>query len=136
LGVHSLLPGQVCEHGCGSDFDTVPPDIHEWPIEFYNRVPIEGVGVAHVTTKPYACRYDSWTTEIVLSRYRAGTVSERVKFPGSDGSASSADEMHTYWCDTETLVLCSQGVTWSLHLINEDYMDRKFRELFGRPWLE
>ena len=129
------MPGQICEHGCGSDFDTVPPNIDDWPMEFYTRVPIEGVGVARVTTKPFRCRYDSWGTEIVLWRYSGSTIEERINFPGSACSAASADEMHTYWCDLETLALCSQGVRYALHLIDEDYMDRKFRELFGRSYL-
>ena len=129
------MPGQVCEEGCGAEFDTVPPGIHDWPVAFYTRVPIEGVGVAHVTTRPYECRYDGWTTDIVLWRYSDGAVKERVEFPGSGCSASSADEMHTYWCDLETLALCALGAKYALHLIDEDYIDRKFRELFDRPYL-
>lgn len=130
------MPGQECRHGCGSEFDTVPPDIHDWPARFHTKVPIEGVGVVHVLTEPNDCRYDYWTTDVVLWRYAGTSVKERVYLTGSGCSALSADEMHTYWSDLETLVLCTQGVRYALHLIDEDYMDRKFRQLFGRPYID
>ena len=123
------MPGQICEHGCGSTFDTVPPNIHELPTKFHTRVPIEGVGVVHVTTKPNDCRFDHWSTDVVLWRYSGSTVKERVHLTGSGCAASSAMEMHTYWCDLETLVLCAQGVPYALHIIDLEYFDRKQREL-------
>ena len=112
----------------------MPRNIHEWPVEFYTKVPIEGVGVVHVTTKPFGCRYGSWGTDIVLWRLSGGRAEERIALPGSICSASSADEMHTYWWDLETLVLCVRGIRYALHLIDGDYMDRKFRQLFGRSY--
>jgi hypothetical protein len=99
-------------------------------VQFLTKVPIEGV-----VTKQYGCRYDSWETDIVLWRYSGSKVEERIAFPGSICSASSADEMHTYWCDLETLVLCARGVRYALHLIDADHMDRKFRQPFGRSYL-
>lgn len=109
----------------------MPIDINDWPMEFHTKVPIEGVGVVHVTTRPDECRYRYWHTEVVLWRYCGYTVTERVHLTGSGTSASAADEMHTYWSDLETLVLCTQGVRSALHII-DDYFDRKCDELFGR----
>jgi len=45
-------------------------------VQFLTKVPIEGVGLVHVVTKPYGCRYDSWETDIVLWRY-PGKVEEQ-----------------------------------------------------------
>jgi hypothetical protein len=129
--MHSEKPGQVCEHGCGSEFDTVPLNIHELRMKFHAKVPIEGAGVVHVTTQPMDCRFDHWASEVVLWRYSGHTVTERVRLTSCGGSAESAQKMHTYWCDLETLTLCVQGVRSALGIIR-DYFDRKYEELFGR----
>jgi hypothetical protein len=94
-------------------------------------VPIEGAGVVHVTTTPHDCRYDGWASEVDLWRYSEGRLTERVRLTSCWGSASSAEEMHTYWCDLETLSLCVRGVRSALAII-DDYFDRKCEELFGR----
>lgn len=126
--MHSEMPGQVCEHGCGTEFDEVPSDIHEWPTRFHNEVAIEGVGVVEVTTESSGCRFDSWSTDVVLRPYADGAFKERVDLTGSACSTPSAKDMHTYWCDLETLTLCVQGVASALHII-DGYSERKQKEL-------
>lgn len=126
--MHAEKPGQSCDHGCGSIPATVPADIHEWPTLFHTTVPIEGVGVVHITTAPPRCRFDYWSTDVVLWRYSDGAFRERVHLTGTGCSTPSAKNMHTYWCDLETLTLCVQGVPSALHIIDE-YSEHKQREL-------
>ncbi len=66
---------------------------------------------------------------MTLWRYSGGAVAERVHLTGSFTPAISAQDMHTYWCDLETLTLCVMGVRYALYIIDLDYFDRKQKEL-------
>lgn len=92
----------------------------------HTRVPIEGAGVVHVVTDP-----DVAATDVILWRYRDNTPIECAHLTGSVGGADMAKDMHTYWCDLETLSLCVMGVPYALHIIDMDYFDRKWKEIFG-----
>lgn len=74
-------------------------------------------------------------TPLDIERQRQ-SVKERVYLTASGCSALSAGEMHTYCSDLETLVLCTQSVRYALNLADGHYMDRKFRQLFGRPFID
>lgn len=130
------LPGQVCGHGCGSNFEGLLLAIRALPEKLRTAVPIEGVGVVHVTTQPIGCRADSWETNVELSRFANGKLQAPTRLAGSATPATSAADMHTYWCDLETLTLCVQGVSYALHLIDFDYIDRKEKELRLGEWAE
>lgn len=130
--MHALEPGQICEEGCGAN-DASLLDSRGLPIPLHSKVPIEGAGVVHVTTQPLGCPAGSWESVVTLWRYTDGEVEEKVALTDTFGGAGSAWEMHTYWCDIETLALCVQGKLRGLvHLHDLDYFERKQRELFGR----
>ncbi|PRC45168.1 hypothetical protein C6A85_96515 [Mycobacterium sp. ITM-2017-0098] len=127
--MHAELPGQVCEHDCGSDSKVLPLVIRALPARLRTAIPIEGIGVVQVTTKPIRCRADTWETDVELSRYANGELQGPTRLAGSATPAISAADMHTYWCDLETLTLCVRGMRYALHLIDFDYIDRKEKEL-------
>ena len=126
--MHADKPGYPCEEGCGSDFE-LPLYNRGLPMKLHTKVPIEGAGVIHVVTKPIECPSGSWETDVTLWRYSSGAVAARVHLTGSGTPAISAQDMHTYWCDLETLTLCVMGVRYALHIIDLDYFDRKHKEL-------
>lgn len=134
--MHAELPGQVCGHGCGSDLKVLPLAIRALPERLLTVIPIEGVGVVQVTTKPIRCRAGFWETDVELSRFANGELQEPTRLAGSAAPTISAADMHTYWCDLETLTLCVQGVTYALHLVNFDYIERKERELCLGEWAD
>jgi hypothetical protein len=72
----------------------VPPNIHELPMKFETKVPIEGVGVVHVTTKPEHCRFDHLESDVVLWRYSGHMLEERVSLTGTTCSASGGGHAH------------------------------------------
>ncbi|WNG88531.1 hypothetical protein C6A87_004630 [Mycobacterium sp. ITM-2016-00317] len=134
--MHAELPGQVCEHGCGDYFGPQSLQIRQLPNELRTKVPIEGVGVIRITTTPIDCRAGFWETAVELARYADGTIREFTHMAGSATPAISAADMHTYWCDLETLTLCVQGVSYALHLIDFDYIERKEKELRLGDWAD
>jgi hypothetical protein len=64
------------------------------------KVPIEGVGVVHVITKP-SDNPEYAETDVMLSRYNGGTPLECTYLTGSITARTAALEMHAQW------------VTWS-----------------------
>ncbi|KWX57058.1 hypothetical protein [Mycobacterium sp. NAZ190054] len=134
--MHAELPGQVCEEGCGSDFEPLPQKVLQLPYELRTDVPIESAGVIRVITKPIGCRAGFWETDVELSRYANSALQGPSRLAGSVTPAISAADMHTYWCDLETLTLCVQGVSYALHLIDFDYIERKEKELRLGAWAD
>jgi hypothetical protein len=97
--------------------------------KFHTKVAIEGAGIVHVITDPEEAH-----TDVILWRYHDGTPIECIHLNGCGGTAESAEEMHTFWSDLETLTFCVQRASFTQYFCNDEYMDRKFRELFGRPY--
>ncbi len=97
----------------------------------HTRVPIEGLGVAHVVTDPVVA-----STEVMLWRYDGATPVDCTHWTRCGGSPEAADDMHIFWCDMETLTLCVRGVSYRHYFSDWDYMDRKTRQLFGVPFAE
>lgn len=96
---------------------------------WYTRVPIEGAGVVHVVTDPQEAG-----TDVILRRYQGAVPVECVHLHSSLGSPESAEEMHTFWSDVETLAYSVRRAPIELYRCNDEYMERKFRQLFGRSF--
>lgn len=94
---------------------------------WYTRVPIEGAGVVHVVTDPLEAG-----TDVILRCYQGAASVECVHLRSSGGSPESAEEMHTFWSDLETLTFCVRRAPIERYFCNDEYMERKFRQLFGR----
>lgn len=112
-----------------------PGRVSGLPARLHDRVAIEGVGVAYVTTEPHGCPGELWETNVRLSRFQDGRLGDPIRLTGSVTPAIAARDMHTYWCDLETLTLCVQGVPSALGII-DDYFDRKQKELHLGDWAD
>lgn len=97
----------------------------------HTRVPIEGLGVAHVVTNPVVA-----STDVLLWRYDGSTPVECTHWSSCGGSSAAAQDMHAFWCDLETLTLCVRGVPSIQYFSDWDYMDRKCKQLFGRSFAD
>ena len=110
-----IAPGTRCD----SAFN-VPSVNGDLKMKQHTKVPIEGVGVVHVITKP-SDNPDYAETDMMLSRYNGGTPLECTYLTGSITERDAALEMHTHWCDLERLIKCVQGDREALHLLDIDY---------------
>ena len=80
---------------CDSAFNVRSCDLK---MKQHTKVPIEGVGVVHVITKP-SDNPDYAETDMMLSRYNGGTPVESSYLTGSITERDAALEMHKHWCD-------------------------------------
>jgi hypothetical protein len=87
---------------CDSAFN-VPSENGDLKMKQHTKVPIEGVGVVHVITKP-SDNPEYAETDVMLSRYNGGTPLECTYLTGSITERDAALEMHTHWCDLERLI--------------------------------
>jgi len=108
-----IAPGTRCD----SAFNVRSCDLK---MNQHTKVPIEGVGVVHVITKP-SDNPEYAKTDLMLSRHNGGTPLECTYLTGSITERDAALEMHTHWCDLERLIKCVQGDREALHLLDIDY---------------
>jgi hypothetical protein len=114
-GVPPHRPGTRCD----SAFN-VPSANGDLKMKQHTKVPIEGVGVVHVITKPRDNSEDA-ETDVMLSRYNGGTPLECTYLTGSITERGAALEMHKHWCDLERRIKCVQGDREALHLLDIDH---------------
>lgn len=107
----------------------VPCADNDLEAKLHTKVPVEGVGVVHVITDLEVAE-----TDVILWRYNGSTPVECVHLSSCGGSPDSAQEMHIYWCDLETIGLLVRGQLYVTYLIDDDYMCRKQYGLFGWPY--
>jgi hypothetical protein len=113
--VRRIAPGTRCD----SAFN-VPSENGDLKMEQHTKVPIEGVGVVHVITKP-GDNPEYAETDVMLSRHNGGTPLECTYLTGSITERDAALEMHAHWCDLERLIKSVQGDREALHLLDIDY---------------
>ena len=80
-------------------------------------MPIEGVGVVHVITKP-SDNPEYADSDVMLSRYNRGTPLECTYLTGSITERDAALQMRTHWCALERLNKRGQGDREALHLLD------------------
>ncbi|MGB5797201.1 MAG: hypothetical protein WBH51_15600 [Mycolicibacter algericus] len=74
---------------------------------------------------------------LVLRRFTDGQFEDPVVLVSTRSPATLAKDMHTYWTDLETVVLCVQDDPRSLNpYFDLGYLNRKFLQLSGEVWLE
>lgn len=127
--MHVDQPGYECREGCGSEWPSAALN-RGLPLTLHTAVPIEAIGVVHITTAPSYCPAGFWHSDVILWRYRDGAVIEQVHLTGSHTPAYAAQAMHMYWCDLETLILCVRGDPSGVHPSSDPhYHDRKLGEI-------
>ena len=108
-----IAPGTRCD----SAFN-VPSENGDLKMKQHTKVPIEGVSVVHVITKPSD---NPEYAETDVMRYNGGTPLQCTDLTGSITERDAALEMHTDWCDLERLIKCVRGDRKALHLLDIDY---------------
>ncbi len=87
----------------------------------HTAVPIEGVGIVHVTTEVPDADPRYGFTDVTLARYRDGELMAPVPLAGSVCESTVVECMHEHWCDLERLIRCVRWDTKTLYVLDIDW---------------